>query len=700
MYFLKKNLLNFLALMLIAVLPGCTSTEQMPSPPETRTETVVDSLHGVEIADNYRWLEDQWSDETRTWIDTQNSYTDLIMDEVPGREPLKESLTRLMKVDSLAFPREEGDRYFYSRRSAEQDLSVIYWKEGLEGQEKVLIDPHPLSEDHTISVGLNTISQDGKLVVYSVREGGVDETSMKFLEVDTGKELADILPKARYYGFSLVPDKSGFYYARRDPEGARLYYRAMGSEPTDEKLVFGEGIPPAHFVGGSVTRDGRWLFMSHTIGWNRNNIYLKDLRRSVKEKPLVTDKDGLFYPMVEDGRLFIRTNFEAPNWKLMTADLKNPGIENWKPFIPERENAVMQSVSMVGGKIFVRYLENVQSKIKIFKPDGSEDGELVMDSIGTVGNLSGHWDKNEAFYSFSSFHIPSTIYRYDVSTGVSAVFDQSKIPFESDKYEVEQVRYPSKDGTEVPMFIVASKDLKLNGNHHTYLTGYGGFNSSSTPGFSTTAAAWLETGGVYAVANLRGGGEFGEKWHRAGMLENKQNVFDDFIAAGEFLIAKGYTTSQKLGIRGGSNGGLLVTAMMTQRPDLFGAIVCTYPLIDMIRYHTFLVGSTWVSEYGSADDPAQFEFIHAYSPYQHVKQGEMYPATLFITGDGDTRVDPCHARKMTALTQSANNSNNPIMLRYHTKAGHSGGQPLSERIDNQAETLHFLLWRLGANQQK
>jgi prolyl oligopeptidase len=681
----------------LIVLNQCRQAEEIPPPPETKAVPVTDNVHGVEMVDPYRWLEDQESPETRSWIDAQNAYTDAIMSRLPGRDALRQRITELMKVDEMSTPFERNGRFFYGRREADQELEVLYWREGLDGEEKVLVDPHPMSVDHTVSVDLEDVTPDGKLVLYSVRRGGVDEVEVRFLDIDSGEHLPDQLPAALYYSVSTMPDKSGYYYTRRDPEGPRLYYRSMGSNPESETLIFGEEVEPQYFVGGEVTDDGNWLLMGIQYGWNKSDVFIKNLAADGDIVPVVAGEEAYFDAFYEDGRLYFHTNWEAPNWRLMAADPARPSPENWQQVLPENADAVLEGVTAAGGKLFAKYLENVQSRITIFDVEGEALGDIDFDQIGTVGFLVGAWESDVAFYSFQSFHIPRTIYSYSVSTGESDVWAKINVPFESDGYEVEQVWFESKDGTKVPMFITHAKGIELDGLHPTFLTAYGGFNVNLTPEFSARVAVWLESGGVYAVPNLRGGGEFGEAWHRAGMLENKQNVFDDFIAAAEYLIAEGYTTTEKLAIRGGSNGGLLVTAVMTQRPDLYGAVVCTYPLIDMVRYHKFLVGSTWTPEYGSADEPDQFPFIHAYSPYQHVVEGTDYPATLFITGDGDTRVAPLHARKMAALMQAATGSDEPIILRYHTKAGHSGGQPVSEQIDNLTETMQFLYWRLGVN---
>ena len=698
--FLNYGILIALISLPLVVLVGCGETSpyavEVQPPPETEAIEVADIVHGVEIVDPYRWLEDQESPETREWIDAQNAYTDTILEQIPGREALEERFARLMKTDVISMPMERGGRYFYSKRAADQDLFVVYVREGLDGEERVLIDPHPMSEDLTVSVGIREISHDGRLVAYAVRRGGADEVTIRFLDVDTGEELPDTLREARYYNVSLMPDKSGYYFTRREPEGARLYYREMGADPANDKLVFGEGVTPEKFVSAEVTDDGRWLVIGLSFGWTSNNIYLKDLSTDGEIFPVIEDIPALFYQFIYvDGRFYVRTNWEAPNGRVLLIDPEKPLMDDWIEVIPQRHEAVLRSLTAAGGKLFALYLENVQSKIVIFNTEPDEIGEISFDAIGTVGSMLGRWESNDAFFIYTSFHIPTTIYHYNVSTGEKDVWAQVDVPVDSENFVVKQAWYESKDGTSVPMFIVHAADLELDGNNPVYLTGYGGFNSSLTPSFSPVAAAWIQSGGVFAVPNLRGGGEFGEDWHEAGKLANKQNVFDDFIAAAEYLVDQGYTKPEKIAIRGGSNGGLLVSAAVTQRPDLFGAVICTYPLIDMVRYHMFLVGSTWISEYGSADDPEQFEYIYKYSPYHHVTEGENYPAVLFITGDADTRVAPLHARKMTALMQVSTASEKPIMLRYHTKAGHSGGVPLSRQIEDAAETMLFLFWQLG-----
>jgi len=677
-------------------LQNCKKEEiKIPPPPQTKIVPVKEVIHGVEIVDPYRWLEDQYSPETRKWIELQNEYTDSLLKPLPGREEFRKLVSSLLKIDTVGVPIERGGRYFFYKRSADQELPVIYMREGLEGKDQVLIDPHPLSKDKTISVNIQDISKDGTILAYGIRRGGEDEIEIKILDINKRQNFPDTLPKARYFGISITPDKKGFYYTKHNPEGPRIYYHAMGTSISEDKQIFGKGYGPDKILYASLSEDGRWLLIHVLYGASADitEIYLKDLIADKPIYPVVKNIPARFEGEIGGNTLFIQTNWEAPNGRIFAVNPENPEIESWKEIIPEKD-AVIRGFSLAGHKIFVNYLKNVKSKVEIYKPDGTFVREITFPIIGSVSNISGRWDSNEAFFAFSSFHIPSTIYRYDISTGMKDIWAKVKIPVNIEKFEIKQVWYRSKDGTKIPMFIIYPKNIELNGNNPTLLTGYGGFNISLTPRFSPRAVAWLEKGGVYAVANLRGGGEFGEEWHRAGMRENKQNVFDDFIAAAEYLIKEKYTRPEKLAIMGGSNGGLLVGAVMTQRPELFRAVVCTYPLLDMIRYHKFLVARYWVPEYGSSENPEQFKYLLAYSPYHNVKKGERYPAVLFITGDADTRVAPLHARKMAALMQASTSSGKPVLLRYHTKAGHSGGQPVSQQIEDLVDILSFLLWQL------
>jgi prolyl oligopeptidase len=674
-------------------------------PPETRKNDVRETLHGVEISDPYRWLEDQDSPETRSWIDRQNAYTKQLLDGLPGREPLEKRLEELLKIDISGTPSERQGRYFFSRRRADRDLPILYVRRGLTGRDEVLVDPHPLSPDHSTSVSFLDISQDGRIVAYGVRQGGEDEVEVKLLEVQGRKALPDALPRARYFGVSMTRDKSAIYYARQTKEGPRVFRHEMGTEAARDAKLFGDGYGPEKIVSADLSDDGRYLVLvvSHGSAARKTEVYFQDLFGGGPITTVVNDLDARFVPIVAGDRMLLQTNWEAPNGRILAVDLKSPARENWKEIVKEEKFAIKDS-SAAGDRLFVSYLENVVPKVWIFDAAGKRTGEIAFPSIGAVGTPSGDWGKREAFFSYQSYAVSSTIYRYDVQTGERSIWARQQVPIESDRYEVEQVRYPSRDGTRVPMFLVYRKGLKRDGSNPTLLTGYGGFTVSQTPAFSARAALWAERGGVFAVANLRGGGEFGEEWHKAGMLEKKQNVFDDFIAAGEWLIAQRYTSREKLAIAGGSNGGLLVGAALTQRPDLFSAVVCSYPLLDMVRYHKFLVAGYWIPEYGSADDPSQFEYLYRYSPYHRVKPAAAYPAVLFITGDADTRVAPFHARKMTALLQADRSdlAEKPVLLYYDTKAGHSRGinTPVGKQIEDLRTEMMFLFWQLGMLQEK
>ncbi len=670
------------------------------TPPGTRRDNVKETLHGVEIVDPYRWLEDQQSSETRTWIDAQNKYTQSLIGDFPGRDKLKKRLTELMKIDVISIPIARNGRYFFTKRAADQDLRIIYMRAGLGGEDQLLIDPHGMSDDLRTSVHIRGVSKDGKILIYGVREGGEDEVQLRFLDVDKRTELPDKFPKARYFGAALTPDNSGMYYTLHGKEGSRLYFHKMGTDPAEDKKFFGDGYDPGKIIFAGLSDDGRHLVIHVLHGSaGKTEVYLKNVAEDGPIVAIQKEIDARTFGQIAGDQLFLETNWQAPNKRIVAVDLKHPaqGPDDWREVIPESD-APINGSAFAGGKLFINYLENVVSKVKVFEPDGKYVRDIAFPAIGSVGGVSGDWDNNEAFFSYSSFHIPNTIYRYDVANGTQEVWAKLDIPIASDNIEVKQVWYESKDKTKIPMFIMHRKGLELTGDSPTYLTGYGGFTVSRTPRFSSTAALWVELGGIYAVPNLRGGGEFGEKWHEAGMLENKQNVFDDFISAGEYLISEGYTNSSKLAIAGGSNGGLLVGAAFTQRPDLFKAVICAVPLLDMVRYHQFLVARFWTPEYGSSEDPEQFKYLKAYSPYHNVKKGVKYPSILFTTGDADTRVDPSHARKMTALMQSATGSDNPVMLYYDTKSGHSGGKPVSQQIDDSTVWFSFLLWQLGESE--
>ena len=666
-------------------------------PPTTRVAPVAEVFHGEEIVDPYRWLEDQESPETRNWIGQQNAYTDTILEQVPGRNGLRALAEAVFKRNAVGVPTERGGRYFFSKRNADQALTAVYTRRGADGTDKVLIDPHTMSSDHTTSVSLRSISKDGRWVAYAVRKGGVDEISIKVRNVDTGEDLPDVLPKARYGEIILAPDGKGVYYDRFGDVSPRVMYHKFGTPLSEDIVIFGEGYGygsqnPLMTV---VSDDGRWMAV-HVAEGKAVEIHVKDLWSDAPFKKAVgLEHNSWTFADFADGRLVILTNYKAPNSRVVSADPNNPSVDEWKEIIAERNTAVLQSVAPMGGKLAVSYLLNVQPKVSLYGLDGTHIQEIELGSVGSATLGSSRWDSDEAFLSFQTFHVPSTIYRYTPSTGEKQVWTQPDLPIDRNAYKVVQRWYSSKDGTSVPMFIVQSQDTELDGSNPVLMTGYGGFNVSLTPYFSGLGTTWLESGGIFVQVNLRGGGEFGSQWHQAGRLGNKQNVFDDLISAAEFLIQEGYTNSEKLAIMGGSNGGLLVGAVSNQRPDLFRAVICTYPLLDMLRYHHFLAAQFWVPEYGSSENPEQFSWLRLYSPYHNVIEGENYPATLYISGDGDTRVAPLHARKMTALMQAKNGSNNPILLRYHTQAGHSGGLSTEQQINETVDVMSFLLAAIG-----
>ena len=668
----------------------------MPPPPETEVREVVETLHGVEIVDPYRWLEDQESPETRAWIDAQNAHTDAVLGALPDRGRLRTLAASVLEREEVGLPVERGGRYFHARRRADQELAVLYVRDGVDGNDRALIDPHPLSPDQTTSVELRDVSDDGTRVAYAVRAGGVDEVSIRVRDVDTGEDLPDVLPPARYGQVTLIADGSGLYYERYGDVTPRVMRHAFGEPVADDAQLFGDGYERHRIPVTVVSDDGRWMAVHVVEGSSGpTEIHVKDLARDTPFVTAVADGVSESWAGFAGDALVIVTNLDAPNKRVALADPADPSVGRWREIVPERADRVVQGAWGIGGRLAVSYLQDVQPRVAIHDLDGTHVRDVAFDAVGAVGGGSGRWASDEAFFTFQTFHVPSTIWRYDLATGARRVWAAAEAPVAPSAYAVTQRWFASKDGTRVPMFVVHAPDVALDGRNPTLLTGYGGFNNAMTPAFSALAAVWLESGGVFAVANLRGGGEFGAAWREAGMLGDKQNVFDDFIAAAEHLIAEGYTRPEHLAIRGGSNGGLLVGAVSNQRPDLFGAVVCAYPLLDMVRYHRFLVARFWVPEYGSSDDPEQFAWLRAYSPYHNVTDGGDYPATLYLSGDGDTRVAPLHARKMTALMQASSGSDAPILLRHHTRAGHSGGQPVSQRIDEMVDTVSFLLWRVG-----
>jgi len=686
------------AFALLAVLAApATPAAAQERYPESRVAPVTDTLHGVAIADPYRWLEDQQAPDTRAWIAAQNRFREQRMAALPGRDAIVARLRELLMVDVQRTPTVRGGRYFYTKRAADQDYFVVYMRQGPAGAEVPIIDPNVTAGEVPTSTELMDIAEDGTLLAYGVRRGGEDEVIVRFYDVNRRRSIPDVLPKARNGSVSITPDKRGFFFTRLTPQGPRLYYRAFGPDPV-EQLLFGEGLGGEMGMGAQLSRDGRWLLITVSRGTSGgNDLYLMDAASRGAPVPMVTGTDRNFSGDFAGDRIVIETDWDAPKGRVMVTTPDAPQRERWREIVPQGDQPIA-GVSLVGGKLWVRYLEDVVARVRGFDLEGQPFRDLAMPTLGTLSGLGGDFDRDEAFFSFSSYNTPTTIYRYSVARDQRSVFWRLNVRFDSEAYEVRQVWFDSRDGTRVPMFVAHRRGLALDGTNPVYLTGYGGFNISQTPGFSAMFAVWMERGGIVAVPNLRGGSEFGDQWHQAGMFGRKQNVFDDFIAAAEWLVANRYTSPDHLAIAGGSNGGLLVGAALTQRPDLFRAVVCSVPLLDMLRYDRFLLGRFWVSEYGSASDSAQFRYLRAYSPYQNVRPGTRYPAVLFETGDGDTRVAPLHARKMTALLQAATSApvtERPILLKYDTEAGHSGGLPVTKTIDDTTLRLQWVMWQLG-----
>jgi prolyl oligopeptidase len=693
---MKLRSLGLLSFVLLSSFTLAQSSNAITAPPATRQDDIQETLNGVTVLDPYRWLEDQESAETRTWINQQNEYTHKNLDSWPGREHLERRLTELKKVERIGSPIERNGRLFYRKRAADQEQFIIYTRQGDVGKEEVLIDPNPMSADHSTNVDIMDVSKEGTLLAYVVRIGGKDETEVHVLDVAARHDLPDVLPARVYFDLSFLPDGTGFYYATMLDDGPRVRFHKLGTKAEDDKDVFGNGYAKEAIVIGDVSEDGRHLIIHvfHGAAADKVEIWAQNLKVNGPIEPLIKDLDARSLGFAVGDQMFLQTNYKAPKGKVMTLDMAKPSPENWRVVVPEAEDAI-DSVSLAGGKIWVTYVKNATSIVKVFQPDGKLLFQPSLPALGSVYDVQGRWENSFAYFTYASYAIPATVYRSDMSSGKQSVWAQIKVPVDESKFEVKQIWYTSKDGTKVPMFLLYVKGIKLNGENPALLEGYGGFAVNNTPFFSSDAIVWAERGGVYALANLRGGGEFGEAWHKAGMLARKQNVFDDFIGAAEWLIQDRYTNPDKLAILGGSNGGLLVGAALTQRPELYRAVVCWHPLLDMLRYDQFMEAQFWVAEYGSAKDPEQFKWLYAYSPYQHVRKGVKYPAVLFMTGDGDTRVAPLHARKMVALLQADNGADRPIMLRYELTAGHSGGRSLTQEIGDSVDELSFLFWQLG-----
>jgi prolyl oligopeptidase len=697
-----RQLLRVTVLVAVCIVAAGVSHAQGPQtkcPPPTAVKNVHDAYASADIVDPYRWLEDQNSPETRAWIEEEQKCTEAALSNLHGRAAIAKRLGELLHTDSLNTPTEHGGRYFFSKRLANEDLGKIYVRKSSNGPDEVLVDPLPWSKDHSASATIEAISRDGKFLFYGRREGGQDEVTVHVLDVDKKTDLPEVFPHADYFSVDVTPDDKTVYYVRTVEGAPRAYLHTMGTDPASDKVIYGENLGKDRILAAGLSDDGKYLvyLVVYGSGSERTDVYLQDLRNLGPVKPVVNDVVAQFYPQFGGDTLYLQTNWKAALGHVYAVNPSELTREHWTEVIPESK-VKLESVTPVGGKLIAIYTKNASSEAKIFDATGKNEKPLSLPSIGSVFSVSGRWESPEVFYSFDSYNAAQTIYRYDLAKAEQTVWARNMVPFDGSKFEIEQVWYESKDKTRVPMFLFHKKGLAKDGATPVLLTGYGGFDSSETPYYSAFFVLWAESGGILAVPNLRGGGEFGEEWHRAGMMEKKQNVFDDFEYAAEYLIANKYTNSSKLSIYGVSNGGLLVGAALTQRPDLFQAVICGYPLLDMLRYQKFMDGPYWVPEYGSSEKPEQFSYLRAYSPYHNVEKGKKYPATLFITGDGDTRVAPLHARKMSALLQASTGSDRPILLLYDTKSGHSGGRPINKIIEEDTDIFSFLFWQLKVAQ--
>lgn len=692
----------------LAVPKPPTAASVPPVP--TRRDDVVDTIFGRTVVDPYRWLEDGESGEVGRWTEAQNARTRQVLGALPGYGKVRAELAKLLAIGTVGIPcvREVAKgrlRYFHTRREGGQNQPALYVRDGVGGPDRALVDPNRIAPDGTTALDWWSPSEDGRLLAYGLSEGGDEESTLYVRDVETGEDLADVIERTRAASIGWLADGSGFFYTRYPaagsvPDGEEKYHRSvffhrMGSDPLRDPKVF-EGRTLTDSPGVEVSPGGRWLVVSSHESWAKNELFVRDLRApEAALVPITSGLDGIFDPFVLEDVIFVRTNDGAPRFRLYAVDPERPERSAWREVIAECAD-VLDSVTVVGGEIIARYLSDASSRIRRFSRAGAPIAEVSLPTLGSSTGVSGLCSGCEAFYDFSSFAVAPTVYRLDLGTGRSEKWEAVAAPMiDPDRYQVERLRATSKDGTAIPMFVVRKKGLPKSGAAPTLVTGYGGFNINIVPAFSRASYLWLDRGGILAVTNLRGGGELGEQWHRAGMLENKQNVFDDAIACAEHLVAAGYTDPDHLAVMGGSNGGLLVGALVTQRPDLFRAAICSVPLLDMLRYHRFRIAKLWISEYGSPDDREQAQWLWAYSPYHHLRPGTEYPAVLFTTAESDSRVDPLHARKMAAAMQAATSAERPILLRVETRAGHGAGKPVSKMVDELSDVYAFLLWQLG-----
>jgi prolyl oligopeptidase len=685
-------------------------------PPPTEIRPVNENFHGTRFIDKYRWLEDGTSPETQKWVAAETQYTRATLDPLPGREAIHKRLTELLSTGDIGTPKMAGRFYFYTRREGMQNQPVLYVREdadgGKEGKERALVDVNRLAADGTVALDWFFPSENGRYVAYGTSDNGSEMSTLHVIETKSGELLPDAIDRTQYVSIAWQHDNAGFYYTRYPQKGdvpagqerynKHVFYHELGADPETDLPIFGEGRDPEDRPEVSLDNDGRLLLITVWQGWTKTELFLMDLKARKLPTRITTGKNFIYRATVYNGRLYILTDEDAPRYRMFAAEAGDYERENWKEIIPQTE-AVLRDVHLWGGKILAQYEQNATSQLRIFDIQGHNAHDIALPGIGSVTQASGKWNHDEAFYRFESFTSPPAVYRYDLQSGVSSIWARVSAPsIDQSAYEVKQEWCKSKDGTSVPMFIVSRKGLKEDGHNPALLTGDGGFGISVTPHFDADTYLWLERGGIYVVANLRGGGEFGEDWHRAGMMDKKLNVFDDMIAAAEHLISEKYTDANHLAIEGEANGGLLMGAMITQHPELFRAVVFRAPVLDMLHYQEFQIARLWIPEYGDPENTEQFKWLYAYSPYHHVKAGVEYPAVLFLSGDSDTQVDAVHARKMAALLQASllqasavkgASRERPVLLRVETKAGDTTEMPIGKRIEELTDLWSFLFWQ-------
>jgi len=674
--------------------------------PETKTVDQVDDYHGEQIPDPYRWLEDDNAEDTKAWVQAQNEVTFDYLAKIPYREQIEERYTELFNYPKYSAPFRAGEYYLFYKNDGLQNQPVIYIQKGLDGEPEVFLDPNEMSAEGTVAISILGISDDDQYLTYSKNVAGSDWQELHVMEIATKKELPDVLKWVKFSGTAWYKD--GFFYSRY-PESSEeeklsgqnqnhmVYYHRLGEDQSQDQLIYQDAENPEMILSSYVTEDEKYLILYAAPGTDGFATLYKDLQT---DGPITTlfegykNKSSVAHHL-GDGRMLVLTDIDAPNYRLVEVDVNNPAEENWQEIIPESEN-LLQTVNTGSGKLFANYLVKATDRYFQMNYDGSDQREIELPGLGSAGGFGGEEDDEVLFYAFTSFVYPNTIFKYDPKTGESEAFFESELKFDPEDYVEKQVTYESKDGTPVTMFVVHQKDLQLDGKNPAYLYGYGGFNVSLSPSFSASRMILLENGGVFAMPNLRGGGEYGEAWHQAGMLAKKQNVFDDFIAAAEYLIAENYTSSEKLAIAGGSNGGLLVGAAMTQRPDLFAVAFPAVGVLDMLRFHKFTIGKAWVPEYGSSDNPEQFNYLIRYSPLHNLKPGVEYPATMITTADHDDRVVPAHSFKFAAQLQKSHAGENPVLIRIETDAGHGAGKPTSKIIEEQVDQWSFFFYNTNS----